>query len=86
MAERKAVYWSNEEVGTFLSLVTEDKIQRKLDGATRNESFPRGLLVSAMKEHFSNVEMTKKMKSDYRSTKNHNGRSRSNRKNWRWFD
>ncbi|KAG2470160.1 ZKSC2 protein, partial [Polypterus senegalus] len=32
-----AVSWSIEEVQTFLSLVAEERIQRELDGATRNE-------------------------------------------------
>ena len=29
--------WSVDEVQTFLSLVAEERIQRELDGATRNE-------------------------------------------------
>ncbi|KAG2457593.1 KPCA kinase, partial [Polypterus senegalus] len=33
-----AVSWSIEEVQTFLSLVAEERIQRELDGATRNEN------------------------------------------------
>jgi len=37
MATRKNKPWSNEEVQTFLCLVAEERIQRKLDRATRNE-------------------------------------------------
>ncbi len=32
-----SVSWSEEEVQTFLSLIAEERIQRKLDGTTRNE-------------------------------------------------
>ena len=37
MATQKNTPWSNEEVQTFLCLVAEERIQRELDGATRNE-------------------------------------------------
>ncbi|KAG1971535.1 hypothetical protein F2P79_000023 [Pimephales promelas] len=33
----KNTAWSNEEVQTFLCLVAEERIQRELDRATRNE-------------------------------------------------
>ncbi|KAG2459175.1 PKP4 protein, partial [Polypterus senegalus] len=33
-----AVSWSIEEAQTFISLVAEERIQRELDGATRNEN------------------------------------------------
>ncbi|KAL2102556.1 hypothetical protein ACEWY4_001724 [Coilia grayii] len=92
MAEWKTVPWSNEEVGTFLSLVADDKIQRELDGATRNEMVYQEVS-RLMASHGSHVrtfvqccEKLKKLKSDYRSIKDHNGRSGSNRKNWRWFE
>ncbi len=32
-----AAAWSVEEVQTFLSLIAEERIQRELDGVTRNE-------------------------------------------------
>ena len=32
------------------------------------------------------MEKLKKLKSDYRAIKDHNGRSGSNRKTWKWFD
>jgi len=37
MATWKNTAWSNEEVQTFLCLVAEERIQRELDRATRNE-------------------------------------------------
>lgn len=91
MAERKIVPWSNEEVGTFLSLIADSKIQRELDGATRNEKVfqevSRLMASCGYDRSFQQCrEKLKKLKSDYRSIKDHNGRSGSNRKNWRWFD
>ncbi|KAK0146562.1 Zinc finger protein with KRAB and SCAN domains 2 [Merluccius polli] len=35
--QKKSTPWSVEEVQTFLSLVAEERIQRELDGTTRNE-------------------------------------------------
>lgn len=32
--------WTNKDVQTFLCLMAKDKVQRELDGATRNESLP----------------------------------------------
>ena len=37
MSDRKSIPWSVEEVSTLLSIIGEDKIQRELDRATRNE-------------------------------------------------
>lgn len=37
MTEQKTVPWSHKEVGTFLSLIAEDRVQREVDGATQNE-------------------------------------------------
>ncbi|TKS69445.1 Zinc finger and SCAN domain-containing protein 29 [Collichthys lucidus] len=91
MAQRRTVPWSNEEVGTFLSLVADERIQRELDGATRNEKVyqevSRLLAFHGYVRTFVQCwEKLKKLKSDYRSIKDHNGRSGSNRKNWRWFE
>ena len=33
---RKSTPWSVEEVTTFFHLIADDKIQRELDGTTRN--------------------------------------------------
>ncbi|KAI3363517.1 hypothetical protein L3Q82_012117 [Scortum barcoo] len=79
---------SNDELQTFLCLVAEERIQRELDGATRNEKVYRE--VSELASHGYNRTARQcreklKLKSDYRTIKNHNGRSGSNRKEWTWF-
>ena len=91
MAARNSTPWSVEEVQTFLCLVADEQIQRELDGATRNEKVYRQVaeLLAAHGYHrtFQQCrEKLKKLKSDYRAIKDHNGRSGSNRKNWKWFD
>uniref|UniRef100_A0A3Q0RPA3 Myb/SANT-like DNA-binding domain-containing protein n=1 Tax=Amphilophus citrinellus TaxID=61819 RepID=A0A3Q0RPA3_AMPCI len=90
MEERKSLPWSNAEVQTFLCLVGDEKIQSELDGATRNERVYNEVS-SLMAAH--GYERTtqqcrqklKKLKSDYRAIKDHNGRSGANRKDWKWF-
>ncbi|XP_053339437.1 uncharacterized protein LOC128510924 [Clarias gariepinus] len=79
------------EVQTFLSLVAEERIQRELDGATRNEKVFQEVakLLAAHGYHRTYKQCRdklKKMKSDYRGIKDHNSRSGSNRRSWKWFD
>ncbi|KAF4106759.1 uncharacterized protein LOC131550929 [Onychostoma macrolepis] len=86
-----AVSWSAEEVQTFLSLIAEERIQRELDGATRNEKVFQEVakLLAAHGYHRTYKQCRdklKKLKSDYRSIKDHNSRSGSNRRSWKWFD
>lgn len=88
---RKSTPWTVDEVHTFLCLVAEEKIQRELDGATRNERVFREVaqLLAAHGYHRTYQqcrEKLKKLKSDYRSIKEHRDRSGCNRKNWKWFD
>ncbi|XP_035250058.1 zinc finger and SCAN domain-containing protein 29-like [Anguilla anguilla] len=91
MATRKTTPWSVEEVQTFLGLVADERIQRELDGATRNEKVYQEvselLAADGYQRTFQQCrEKLKKLKSDYRSIKDHNGRSGSYRKSWKWFD
>ncbi|XP_023133615.2 zinc finger and SCAN domain-containing protein 29-like [Amphiprion ocellaris] len=89
--ESKSVPWSNHEIQTFPSVVADQRIQTELDGATRNQKiyqensermagFGRNRLMKQCREKL------KKLKSDYRYIKDHNGRSGSNRQRWKWFD
>ncbi|KAM3842824.1 SKA complex subunit 2 [Diretmus argenteus] len=41
MAAHKPTPWTNDEVQTFLCFVAEERIQRELDGATRNEKYQK---------------------------------------------
>uniref|UniRef100_A0A8C1S3F3 Myb/SANT-like DNA-binding domain-containing protein n=1 Tax=Cyprinus carpio TaxID=7962 RepID=A0A8C1S3F3_CYPCA len=80
-----------DEVQTFLSLVAEERIQRELDGATRNEKVFQEVaqLLAAHGYHRTYKQCRdklKKLKSDYRAIKDHNGRSGANRRTWKWFD
>ncbi|XP_051556094.1 uncharacterized protein LOC127442256 [Myxocyprinus asiaticus] len=92
MAVCKPTPWSVNEVQTLLSLVAEERIHRELDGATRNEKVFREVsqLLAAHGYHRTYKqcrEKLKKLKSDYRSIKDHNSRSGSNsEKKWKWFD
>uniref|UniRef100_A0A8C2H5W4 Myb/SANT-like DNA-binding domain-containing protein n=1 Tax=Cyprinus carpio TaxID=7962 RepID=A0A8C2H5W4_CYPCA len=83
--------WSVDEVQTFLSLVAEERIQRELDGATRNEKVFQEVaqLLAAHGYHRTYKQCRdklKKLKSDYRAIKDHNSRSGANRRTWKWFD
>ncbi|XP_077080711.1 zinc finger and SCAN domain-containing protein 29-like [Siphateles boraxobius] len=83
--------WSVDEVQTFLSLVAEERIQRELDGAKRNEKVFQEVaqLLSAhgyYRTYKQCRDKLKKLKSDYRTIKDHNGRSGANRRTWKWFD
>ncbi|KAJ7990555.1 hypothetical protein DPEC_G00301610 [Dallia pectoralis] len=91
MANRKNTPWSNDEVQTFLCLVAEERIQRELDGATRNEKVYREISKLLGKHGYNRTfqqcrEKFKKLKSDYRAVKDHNGRRGSNRKSWKWYE
>ncbi|KAK7143942.1 hypothetical protein R3I93_014949 [Phoxinus phoxinus] len=91
MATRKNTPWSNEEVQTFLCLVAEDRIQRELDGAKRNEKVYQEVSELLSTHGYNRTfqqcrEKLKKQKSDYRAVKDHNGLSGSNRKSWKWYD
>ncbi len=86
-----AVSWSVEEVQTFLSLIAEERIQQELDGATRNEKVfqevAKLLAAHGYRRTYKQCrDKLKKLKSDYRSIKDHNSRSGSNRRSWKWFD
>ncbi|KAL1250551.1 hypothetical protein QQF64_018347 [Cirrhinus molitorella] len=83
--------WSVDEVQAFLSLIAEERIQRGLDGATRNENVFQEVaqLLAAHGYHRTYKQCRdklKKLKSDYRSIKDQNSRSGSNRQTWKWYD
>ncbi|XP_070822727.1 zinc finger and SCAN domain-containing protein 29-like [Chaetodon trifascialis] len=91
MAAHKISPWSIYEVQTFLGLVADERIQRELDGATRNEKVYQEVAQLMATHGYHRTyrqcrEKLKKLKSDYRAIKDHNGRSGSRRKSWRWFD
>lgn len=82
--------WGNAEVKTFLSLVAVDRIQSELDGATRNERVFKELSETLMKYGFQRSskqcrEKLKKLRSEYRSVKDQNGVSGTERGVWKWF-
>ncbi|KAM9319061.1 zinc finger and SCAN domain-containing protein 32-like [Pholidichthys leucotaenia] len=80
LASQKSTLWSNEEVQTFLCIEADDGIQRKLDGAHRNERIFQEV-AKQLSAHGYNWtvkpcrEKLKKMKCDYRAVKDHNSRS-----------
>ncbi|XP_076839555.1 uncharacterized protein LOC143484626 [Brachyhypopomus gauderio] len=90
MEDHKNVPWSNAEVQTFLQIIGDQKIQGELDGATRNvKVFSEVSALMATHGYQWSVmqcrSKLKKLKSDYRAVKDHNGRSGANRKDWKWF-
>ena len=89
MTASKSTQWSIAEVQTLLCLVAEDRIQKELDGATRNEKVYKEV-AKLMEDHgyirsyVQYRDKLKKLKSDYKAIKDQNGRSGSNRKSWKW--
>ena len=88
---RKSTPWSVEEVTTFLHLIAADKIQRELDGTTRNLKVFQEVSALLSERGFSRTflqcrETLIKLKSEYRLVKDNNGTSGAGRKNWKWFD
>ncbi|KAL3064973.1 hypothetical protein OYC64_001083 [Pagothenia borchgrevinki] len=88
---KKSTPWSIDEVTTFLHLIADDKIQRELDGTTRNlnvfQEVSALLSVRGYARTFQQCrDKLKKLKSEYRAVKDHNGRSGSDRRSWKWFD
>lgn len=82
--------WGNNELKTFLSLVAEDRIQNELDGATRNERVFKELSETLAKYGFQRSskqcrEKLKKLRCEYRSVKDQNGWSGTDRGIWKWF-
>ncbi|CAL8284638.1 unnamed protein product [Gadus morhua 'NCC'] len=76
------------KVQRLLCLVAEEKIQKELDGATRNEEVYKEVakLMEDHADYRSYVQCRdklKKLKSDYKAIKDQNGRSGSNRKTWK---
>lgn len=74
-----------------MSIVADHRIQQELDGATRNKKIYQEISERMASLGFTRSmtqcrEKLKKMKSDYRATKDHNGRSGADRRCWRWFE
>uniref|UniRef100_A0A1A7Z2Q0 Wu:fc32g12 n=1 Tax=Iconisemion striatum TaxID=60296 RepID=A0A1A7Z2Q0_9TELE len=87
MANIKCNPWCNDEVQTFLCLVSNERIQRQLDGATRNERIFREISELMACHGFQRTgkqcrEKLKKMKSDYRAIREKG----ETRKRWKWFN
>lgn len=71
--------WSNVEVQTFLTILADDRIQMELDVAVRNEHVYREntekMAVQGFERTFKQChEKLKKINSDYRAVRDHNGR------------
>nr|XP_054591202.1 uncharacterized protein LOC129155068 [Nothobranchius furzeri] len=82
--------WSNVEVKTLLTLLSDERIQRELDGTVRNEKIFQGLALAMSTHGFERTakqcrEKIKKLKAEYRSVKDHNSRSGADRRQWKWF-
>ncbi|KAL3067629.1 hypothetical protein OYC64_017370 [Pagothenia borchgrevinki] len=87
---KKSTPWSVEEVTTFLHYIA-DKIQRELDGTTRNIKVFQEVSTLMSTSGYSRTvvqcrEKLKKMKGEYRLVKDNNNTSGASRKNWKWFD
>ncbi|XP_033994269.1 uncharacterized protein LOC117489206 [Trematomus bernacchii] len=88
---KKSTPWSVEEVTTFLHYISDEKIQRELDGMTRNiKVFQEVSTLMATSGYSRTVvqcrEKFKKLKGEYRLVKDNNNTSGAGRKNWKWFD
>uniref|UniRef100_A0A3P8U1L7 Myb/SANT-like DNA-binding domain-containing protein n=1 Tax=Amphiprion percula TaxID=161767 RepID=A0A3P8U1L7_AMPPE len=75
------------EVETLLSLVADQRTQKELDGVMKkykevSERMATHGYSRTMKQSW---EKLKNIKSDYRSIKDHNGRTGSNWRCWMWF-
>ncbi|XP_029902354.1 zinc finger and SCAN domain-containing protein 20-like [Myripristis murdjan] len=86
----KPVAWTDEEVETLLCLVADDRVQRELDGATRNQRVYREVSERMAAHGYPRTvkqcrEKLKELQSDYRAVKEHSGRSGSKRRDWEWF-
>ncbi|XP_067099897.1 uncharacterized protein [Osmerus mordax] len=92
MATFKTMPWSIGEVRTFLCLIADERIQRELEGATRNQKVYQEvselLVAHGYQRTFKQCrEKLKKLKSDYKSIRYRNGRRSSwRRKSWKWFE
>ncbi|XP_051512802.1 rho family-interacting cell polarization regulator 1-like isoform X2 [Myxocyprinus asiaticus] len=79
MAVCKTTPWSVNEVQMFLSLATNEM--------TRNEKvFQEVSQLLAAHGYQQCREKLKKLKNDYRTIKDHNSQSGSDRRKWKWFD
>ena len=88
---KKSTPWLVEEVTTFLHYIADDKIQRELDGTTRNIKVFQEVSTQMSTSGYSRTvvqyrEKLKKMKSEYRQVKDNNNTSGAGRKQWKWFD
>ena len=88
---KKSTPWLVEEVTTFLHYIADDKIQRELDGTTRNIKVFQEVSTQMSTSGYSRTvvqcrEKLKKMKSEYRLVKDNNNTSGASRKNWKWFE
>ncbi|XP_034005618.1 uncharacterized protein LOC117497723 [Trematomus bernacchii] len=88
---KKSTPWSVEEVTTFLHYISDEKIQRELDGMTRNiKVFQEVSTLMATSGYSRTVvqcrEKLKKLKGEYRLVKDNNNTSGAARKNWKCFD
>ena len=83
----RGALWSDAEVKALIKIWGEEKIQGELDGATRNKPV---FLKIAEHGHYRDWEQCKsklkKLKKDYRDTKDHNGKTGQGRKTCKFFN
>uniref|UniRef100_A0A3P9Q4J6 Myb/SANT-like DNA-binding domain-containing protein n=1 Tax=Poecilia reticulata TaxID=8081 RepID=A0A3P9Q4J6_POERE len=81
----------NNKVQAFLVIIGDCSMQCQLDGTTRNEKVfvevsERMAGAGSKRTSQQCREKLKKLKSEYKNMKDHNGRSGLDRKQWRLFD
>lgn len=81
-------YISAQQRGTFLGIISEERVQRELDGMVRNENVFQHVSERMAAEGFQRTSEQcrikfKKLWSDYRKVKDHSSQSGVNRKNWK---
>ena len=86
----RGTIWTDEENLAIIKIWGEDKIQRELDGATRNPIYMKIAREMAQLGHNRDWEQCKtkikKLKKDYKDVKDHNELTGRGRKTCRYFD
>ena len=85
------INWSNNDVQALICVWGEDIIQQELEGSVRNEKVYKQIahrLAEMGIERTSKQcrEKVKKLKQDYKKTKDKNNKSGAKRKTTKWFD
>ncbi|XP_041845683.1 zinc finger and SCAN domain-containing protein 20-like [Melanotaenia boesemani] len=91
MSASNSKVWSALELQTFLAIVGDSVIQKKLDGAVRNEKVYKEISQRMAAEGFERTSeqcrvKLKKLKGQYEKLKDDNSRSGNSRSTWRWYN